>query len=360
MRPRIARADERTAAPIDPGTITAEWATWMLREQELLTQQQNVTSVSVTEFDAGKTGRCGRVVLTFDAEQVAAPASVVVKMSRTDFKGRFLNLVLFLSREAFFFKELGGARASPRSHRPPHAHCSKSPLIPAVCVATAAAESPMSIPKCLYTSVSWFSNAFIIVMDDVAPSHELSDHDEVVAAFSKPPFDNSTTVPIEQVEMLTSMVSKMHAQYLGDTSLYKKRWILGAETMRTNGGVSSEYDVTWMFVLSTWKKTRQNVVEGKWLGTPWSDKMLKVLDDTMEYVRQLDLGVEAKKGLWPKTLTHGDFHGNNILIKEVAGGGKVKSPLEAVVLDFQIMQMNEPVADLGKLFLIGLSPEDRR
>lgn len=38
---------------------------------------------------------------------MAAPKSVVVKMSRTDFKGRFLNLVMFLSREAHFFAEIG-------------------------------------------------------------------------------------------------------------------------------------------------------------------------------------------------------------------------------------------------------------
>jgi hypothetical protein len=81
----------------------------MLREQNLLAPDQHVTSLSVTEFEAGKTGRSGRVNLTYNTKPVAAPASVVVKMSRMDFRGRFLNLAVNLSREAHFFAELAGA-----------------------------------------------------------------------------------------------------------------------------------------------------------------------------------------------------------------------------------------------------------
>ena len=161
--------------PIDPTTLTPQWITWVLREKGLLTDSQEVTAVAVHEFDAGKTGRSGRVTLTYSEPSAAAPKSVVVKMSRTDFKGRFLNLVMFLSREAHFFAEIGS-------------------------------ESQLSIPNILYTEISWFSNgekhalasvggaavvgpaappavvsdrllalaAFIIVMDDITPAHELS------------------------------------------------------------------------------------------------------------------------------------------------------------------------------------------
>lgn len=217
----------------------------------------------------------------------------------------------------------------------------------------------MSVPKCLYTSVSWFSSAFIIVMDDIAPSHELTDSDEIKAAFSAPPFDNSTSVPIDQVEVLVDMVSKMHAKYLDDPSLYQKKWILGAEAHRTKGKDVSEYGVTWLFVLNIWKKTRQNVVDGKWLGTPFSDKMIRILDETFDLIKDMDVGEPIARRLWPYTLTHGDYHGSNILVKE-GSGGKDKKPLEAVALDFQLMSINEPCADLGKLLLIVLSPEDRR
>lgn len=95
--------------PVDPSSITPDWLTWMLREQNLLAPDQHVTSLSVTEFEAGKTGRSGRVNLTYNTKPVAAPASVVVKMSRMDFRGRFLNLAVNLSREAHFFAELAGA-----------------------------------------------------------------------------------------------------------------------------------------------------------------------------------------------------------------------------------------------------------
>lgn len=217
----------------------------------------------------------------------------------------------------------------------------------------------MSIPSCLYTKVSWFSNAFIIVMSDVAPSHELTNSDEVKAAFSATPFDQSTSVSIEKIESVVDMVSRMHAKYLGDTSLYRKKWILGAEAYRTKGRDVTEYGLTWLFILNTWKKTKQNVVEGKWLGTPWSKKMLNILDETFDFVKNANFGESISKHLWPTTLTHGDYHGSNLLIKEEESG-KDKSPLEAVALDFQIMAINEPGADIGKLLLICLSPEDRR
>ena len=99
--------------PVDPSSITPDWLTWMLRKQNLLGPDQHVTSVSVTEFDAGKTGRSGRVKLSYNTKSVAAPASVVVKMSRMDFRGRFLNLAVNLSREAHFFAELAGACSYP-------------------------------------------------------------------------------------------------------------------------------------------------------------------------------------------------------------------------------------------------------
>lgn len=217
----------------------------------------------------------------------------------------------------------------------------------------------MVIPKCLYTSVSWFSNAFIIVMDDVVPSHELTNSDEIKASFAAPPFDNTTSVSIEQVDLIVDMVSKMHAKYLDDETLYAKKWIIGAEAHRTKGRDTSEYGVTWLFILSIWKKTRQNVIAGNWLGTPFSDKMMQILDDTYKYIEQIDMGKPIAEHLWPYTLTHGDYHGSNILVKEDANGKDLK-PLQAVALDFQLMAINEPGADLGKLLLIVLSPEDRR
>ena len=50
--------------PADPSSVSTEWLTWVLREQNLLTPEQYVASVSVAEFDAGKTGRSGRVKIT--------------------------------------------------------------------------------------------------------------------------------------------------------------------------------------------------------------------------------------------------------------------------------------------------------
>ena len=102
-------------------------------------------------------------------------------------------------------------------------------------------------------------------MDDITPAHELSGGDEAKAAYAKAPFDNSVTVPMDQAELMVDMVTKMHAKYLYDDSLAAKPWLLGAEMLRTKGKVVAEYAVTFMFVCSTWKKTRAHVVAGDWL-----------------------------------------------------------------------------------------------
>ena len=54
----------------------------------------------------------------------------------------------------------------------------------------------------------------------------------------------------------------------------------------------------------------------------------------------------------PKSITISDGH--NILIKD--DGPRP----DTVILDFQILQLADPVADLGKLLLFALSPEVRR
>lgn len=87
--------------------------------------------------------------------------------------------------------------------------------------------------------------------------------------------------------------------------------------------------------------------------------MIGYIDDTMATIENRDLGEQVAKKLWPYSLVHGDYHGSNMMIKE-DGSGNTKTPLEAVVLDFQLVQISEPVADLGKMLLICLSPEDRR
>ena len=215
----------------------------------------------------------------------------------------------------------------------------------------------MPIPKCLYSSVSWFSNAFIIVMQDCHPARVLSNIDEAKRAFgSGEPFDTSLTSPIEHVELACDEVTKMHAKYLNDRSLTSKHWIIGAETRATGGRVADEYGVTFLFVTKAWAKTRAMVTTKTWPSTPWPDRFVGYMDELAEYVqsRKHEIGQVAASDLWPFTLVHGDFHGHNILIKD--DGPRP----DTVILDFQILQLADPVADLGKLLLFALSPEVRR
>ena len=304
-------------SPTDCTNITPEWVTCILRGKGLLTAEQKAVSLKVTEFEAGKTGRCGRVEIEFDSKAVKAPPSIVVKMSRTDFQGRLINLAISLHREASFFSDM-------------------------------AEESPMTIPKCLFSSVSSFSKAFLMVLEDISPAEDILPADVSKVAFGDPDnMDEEVGCTIEICERMTDMITLQHAKYYNDPSLKTKDWLLGAQMRNSPGGKdTAEFDLAFFFCSSNWDKTKVHLEKGTWRGSKtWDPMLIKGIEDLRNLLIGSDYSQEGE--LWDYSLVHGDFHGANVLTRTGAVRGEV-------ILDFQVLQLAEPVADLGKFVALVL------
>jgi hypothetical protein len=299
--------------------ITSVWVTYLFRKQGILDARTTVTSVSIHEFKAGKTGRAARIMLDYSAA-CDAPASVVVKLSREDFEGIFLNLTLKLYREGFFYKHF-------------------------------AQQVPMPIPKCLYCNVQALSGKYFIMLGDVTPTTDMSPMDEARAAFAAAPFDETFTAPVEQVEQAIMLVAASHAKFWNDPSLLQHDELAMAELFRDGG--SGELKVTELFARTIWKKTQIRVREGAWPGTPWTNPdIYRAIEGSLDILQKLGEGQVHE--LFPFTLCHGDFHGMNILC------GADSSQPALTLIDWQLVGPAESLIDVGYLMLQALSADERR
>ena len=105
-----------------------------------------------------------------------------------------------------------------------------------------------------------------------------------------------------------------------------------------------------LFLNYAWKKSRAKLSVKSWKSTPWNDSILTEMDSFVEEVKAAD--IEKDIGLYPYTMTHGDFHGANMLTCQHGRG--------EVALDFQIVGIGEASTDLGKFLVQALSADVRR
>jgi hypothetical protein len=120
-----------------------------------------------------------------------------------------------------------------------------------------------------YTHIAPWSQAFVIVMEDIAPAQNLIEPDDARKVFSAEPFDESFGADAVVVERACREVTRMHTQYLNDASLCHRPWLYSAEMRGTGGVVTSEWDMTVLFITSAWPKTRSQQASGCWPSTPW-------------------------------------------------------------------------------------------
>jgi hypothetical protein len=166
--------------PSNVDDVRPAWITKVLRGSNVVGDGCRCTGVSIRKFDEGKTSFNGRLTLSWDGPGAeAAPASVVLKMTRTDVAGRFLNLALALHREAEFYATVGLEVPSQPLCRP---------------------------PKCHFTSVSPWSKDFTMLLEDiVAPAKTLCDTASVRAAV------RTFSAPMPAVERALAYAADLHA-----------------------------------------------------------------------------------------------------------------------------------------------------
>ena len=187
-----------------------------------------------------------------------------------------------------------------------------------------------------------------MVLEDISPAEDILLADAGRVAFGDPENMNEEHgCAIEMCERMTDMVTLQHAKYYNDPGLKAKAWLLGAQMRQADGKDTAEYDLAYFFCSSNWDKTKVHLQKGTWKGTKgWDPALIAAIDDLRDLLIDSDQGQESE--LWDYTLVHGDYHGANILTRT---GGDTSGE---VVLDFQVLQLAEPVSDLGKFLALVL------
>jgi len=318
--------------PLLPSTltdITASWICGVLHDSEAIPAAVAVEAVTVVPCDFGKTSTVARVAITYaNADgHPDLPASVMVKLSRTDLKGRVMGLAVRLYRECFFYEHIGP-------------------------------DSGLPIPRCYFSYANSFTGEFVLVLEEVRPASTIEVADEAAVCYRSVPSDETSGVDVAMVEAAIDAISAMHVKYLNDSSLLDKWWIYGTASVKARRSLS-EIDATVSYIEQQWKATRAGAAAGKFVGSPWADDFVAGMDRYVEHFGKL-LGDRIKSECYfPVTLCHGDYHGQNIL-RMTDDGGDGRSRDSLVILDFQVLMVDEPQVDIGYLMGMGLTPSDRR
>jgi hypothetical protein len=370
---------------------------------------QTVTSVTCHPFAAGQTGVCARLQLTYQQhssttasfdDHTAPPSSLVVKMSRPDTYGKLLNQMARLYSECFVYNTTLQAKFQ------------NSKILPT--------------PTCYYSAVDMISKDFLILLSDASnlgrgvhvetqnlkqfsqridnrsltpqgQALRVSSYGTTASLTHHHPNTNVERIPlvVEHMKRVSVGISALHAAYWKDTQV----WAMDVHF----ANLDSQAKVV-TFVDSDMVKSKACVDSGLYEGTrPWRNctetsccksvaEYEVMLEETLNYPYMHMAVMKGKpRGQWRDcltmqdvkayydlvgyTLTHGDFHGENILIRDLStmqvcetGGNSGnsgnrgdredthKSILESlrdvpsfVVLDWQVGQIADPVRDIAQL-----------
>lgn len=180
-----------------------------------------------------------------------------------------------------------------------------------------AAELPVRTPECWYTAHDPVTNAYVVVLEDVAPAEQ---------------GDQMAGCAVDDIAAAVDELALLHGPRWGDPTLLDLGWI---RRPTPEAGRDSAALITWAA-----ESFRERYAE-------------RLDDDTMALVDQLlpllDGDVIGRPPE-PWTVVHGDFRADNLLF----GGERV------VVVDWQTVAVGAGPGDLAYLLGASLTPDVRR
>ena len=228
-----------------------------------------------------------------DAE-AALPRSVVVKLPATDEASLTTAAMLrHYERETRFYTEL-------------------------------ASTVDMRVPACLYGEWTPATNAFVLVLEDMAPATQ---------------GDQLTGCSFEQARDAVRELARLHGPRWDDPTLYDVEWI---ERDKGDAGDEAGAGLAMMW---------QMFFPG-FAGTYRSHLSV----DEFELAERFGGVISAWRGgrTGPKAITHGDYRLDNMLFATPEGGPPV------TVVDWQTPAHGSPITDLSYFIGAGLLPPERR
>ncbi len=261
--------------------VTAAWCDAALADR---LGGAHVTAAAITPVGTGQVADTVRIHLTYDRPG-AGPATLVAKIPSNDatsFEGARATRTYEV--EASFYRDL-------------------------------AASLPVRTPECWYANHDQATNAYVVVLEDVAPAQQ---------------GDQMRGCPVTDIEAAIDELVLLHGPRWGDPTLLDIEWL-----NRSTGDVAPMVGLLEMAVV------------------PFKQRYADRLDaDTLALVDRFMPRLGSYLGHRPKpwTIAHADFRADNLLF----GGDRV------VVVDWQTVGLGPGPADLAYLLGASLRPEDRR
>ena len=345
-----------------------QFLTTLLRERKRLPPSASVAGVTIKPFTSGQMSDAARISIIFSGQVDASldpPATLIVKMTRQDIQGKAINMLMGLYREC---------------------ECYRSFLT----------QLDLPVPECLYAAVDEFSKDFLLVLEDGSYAGPMLGYvpSTTVGAMcvqdgigtdslkamgvpaiyydQVPPSDRySVSVNVDNVDRAVDLVkqatvalSRMHRKYWMDSSLFDQDLHLV-----DRDSVAEAYAAA----VASWEATKTKARSGKYEGTtPWRGCTdipafeQSVLDCLMLPIYQWSLDRFGDKEAWLQlddetwqedlvadagyTLLHGDFHAENVFVRNLPSGSDL-SPF--LLLDWQVVSVGDPVKDIAKMCLFG-------
>jgi hypothetical protein len=263
--------------------VTSEWLSSVLGG--------DVGPVTSQRIGDGHIGVNVRIAMP-EAE-AGLPGSVVVKLPATDDTSLATAAMLrHYERETRFYTEL-------------------------------AATVDMRVPACLYGDWTAATNAFVLVLEDMAPATQ---------------GDQLTGCSLDQARDAVRELAKLHGPRWDDPTLYDIDWIehdRGDDADAGNG-----LAVMWQMLFPGFAATYRSHLSS----------------EEFELAERFGTAIPAWRGgrTGPKAITHGDYRLDNMLFATAEGGPPV------TVVDWQTPAHGSPITDLSYFIGAGLLPPDRR
>ena len=252
----------------------------------------DVGPISQQRIGDGHIGVNVRVAMP-DAE-ASLPRSVVVKLPATDETSLTTAAMLrHYERETRFYTEL-------------------------------ASSVDMRVPACLHGDWTAATNAFVLVLEDMAPATQ---------------GDQLTGCTLDQARDAVRELAKLHGPRWDDPSLYDIDWI---EHDKGDAGdeAGAGLAMMWQMFFPGFAGTYRSHLSA----------------DEFELAERFGSVIGTWRGgrTGPKTITHGDYRLDNMLFATPQGGPPV------TVVDWQTPAHGSPITDLSYFIGAGLLPDDRR
>jgi aminoglycoside/choline kinase family phosphotransferase len=263
--------------------ITSEWLSSVLGAE--------VGPVTARRIGDGHIGVNVRIAMP-DAE-ASLPRSVVVKLPATDETSLTTAAMLrHYERETRFYLEL-------------------------------ASTVDMRVPACLYGDWTPETNAFVLVLEDMAPAMQ---------------GDQLSGCTIEQARDAVRELAKLHGPRWDDPTLYDVDWIEHDRGDDPDAGAGLA--AMWQMFFPGFAGTYRSHLSA----------------EEFELAERFGSVIAAWRGgrSGPKTITHGDYRLDNMLFATAEGGPRV------TVVDWQTPAHGSPITDLSYFIGAGLLPPERR